>query len=662
MELIYLWINEYKNIKNAGFVLNPKYEDNSPEEENTDDNIKLISLTEKVNYTNVFGENLNIITIVGKNGSGKSNLINILSYILRSISSVSNTKSPDKNKYDYEDIPDSCKYCLIIKEDTQYIAFCSDNCINEINAEIKTKGNKDPLKTFYFDSIYALNRNIPFVKKRIKQSGNHNYRVAKFQPFYRGEDSNPVEFTLWNSIENITKIKLKNYFYYDRFRLYDTVRNLMELYEFNSKNKLNIFNDNCELIFNKYSPYVNIIDALQWANKRVQDNKEEVYDITQIVSNSTGQLSRQMKTPKSMKYVLNTVFPKFFFIYALGEILEIKKYKKYKDDNRKMIITPFNKKIIKNLSYENYKDTSKRVEFYDKCFKSSNNKRLKNMFTAYIKYENDPRIKKQLEKYYTLEGNILKLKNSILFADINKKYIKDIESLKGISKNIYMDEEYDFMSLSTGEQRLMRFMADIYYCANVLKKNDETNIFLFDEMDLSWHPEWQRKMINYIHDIFKKITSLSENQNRKFNLIFTTHSPFILSDMPKDNVIFLNEGDNLTKNVDLKTFGANIHDLFNCGLFLKCDKSNTIGEFAANFIKQDILKDIKKLNHNNQKQIEAKINLIGEPLIKNMLLDKLYSNPKYIPERESVEYLKTLNKELLKKINELEKKNKNEKV
>lgn len=661
MELIYLWISGYKNIKNAGFILNSAYEDNSIEKEDNDNAIKHINLIEKENYANIFGKNLNIITIVGENGSGKSNVINILSYILRSISSVKNKKMVNGDDYDIGDIPNDCKYCLIIKENEQYIAFCSDNCINKLNAEIKTKEGKNFLKAVYFDSIHALNKKIPFIKKRIVQSENHKYKVAKFQPFYKKEDSNPVQFTLWNSIDNITRIKLKNYFYYDRFRLYDTVRNLMALYEFNNEKQLNIFKNNKKLIFDKYSPYVDIVEALKWANDRIQNTKEESYEITRAISGSAGQLTRQMNAGKTIEYVLDKVLPKLFFMYALGEILEINKNKKYKDDNRKMIIAPFNEEKIKKLDYETYDNSSKRVEFYEQCLAKCGNKRLKDMFSAYIKYETNSQMKKYLTNYYILKGNVLKLKTSAPYADKNKKYIKSIESLKAISKNLYMSEEYDFMSLSTGEQRLMRFIADLYYCADKLKGNSETNIFLFDEMDLSWHPEWQRKMIYYVYDLLKKITMSDKNKNRKFSLIFTTHSPFILSDMPQGNVVFLDKGNNITKTVNLNTFGANIHDLFNCGFFFEYESCCTMGKFVQDLIQEDILNGIENLNESIQEDLEYKINLIGDPLLRNALLEKLYFKDEYKPEIESIEYLRVKNKKLQQRIDELEKEKNNEK-
>ena len=167
-------------------------------------------------------------------------------------------------------------------------------------------------------------------------------------------------------------------------------------------------------------------------------------------------------------------------------------------------------------------------------------------------------------------------------------------------------------------------------------------------------------------DLFNKISSLVENKNRKFNILFTTHSPFILSDMPKDNVIFLRDGKNITKEVydkfNLNTFGANIHDLFNSGLFFDCQDCNTLGEFARQIIQNDIINGIEHLSENNQNDIEYKINLIGDQLLKQVLLDSLYMNDNYKKAtEENIDDLKLIIKEMSKRIKELEKNNKNEK-
>ena len=65
MELIYLWIDGYKNIKNMKCSLNAKYKETSFEL----DGSKLVLKLNTTNSLNIFGDNLNLKTIIGTNGS-----------------------------------------------------------------------------------------------------------------------------------------------------------------------------------------------------------------------------------------------------------------------------------------------------------------------------------------------------------------------------------------------------------------------------------------------------------------------------------------------------------------------------------------------------------------------------------------------------------------
>lgn len=682
MELIYLWIDKYKNLNDTGVILNSAYEDKSSE------NIcktKNIYVKERIDHINIFGENLNIMTIVGKNGSGKSNIINALSYILRNLSACHNTKFYDEDQYDDNNIPKDCHFCLIIKANKKYIAYCSDNCINDMQITIENIEGTTYRAT-YNDTP---NPKEIFKKKRLEQAESKINNVAKFQPFYRKDDTDPVDFTRWNGIYDITKIKLNNYFYYDRFRLYDTVRTLTEFYDFNNQYKLKIFRDNEQLHFNKYSPYLDIYEALDWAYGRIKNKspKDGKYPIITAIGRAISRMKNQIRNDnyknKSIDSLFEEVLPKLFFTYALGEIFNlIENYEldetlaymlkdciriKTQDNNIINIIDKEPNSDTRTKIYKNFKrilfgkrpiSTGLLLKTSAKLPDEYDSKRLKKMLNAYINYEDNMDVKNILkENYHLINGRYIQLKEPVNFEDMQKPHIRKIEALKGISKNLYnkREDSYDFMGLSTGEQRLMRFFADVYYCAAKLRNKYETNIFIFDEMDLSWHPEWQRKMIYYIKDLFDKLTQINGNKNRKFNLIFTTHSPFILSDMPKDNIIFLKDGKNVTQKVELQTFGANIHDLFNCGLFFECEDCYTLGEFAKDIIQNDILKNIEYMNESDQKNIEYKIKLIGEPLLKNALLEKLYSNDNYSPEIENIEHLKAKNKKLAQRVKELEK-------
>ena len=94
--------------------------------------------------------------------------------------------------------------------------------------------------------------------------------------------------------------------------------------------------------------------------------------------------------------------------------------------------------------------------------------------------------------------------------------------------------------------------------------------------------------IGYILDFLKFIP------NKKFHLVFSSHSPFILSDLLKENVIFLENGIQVYPFEDGKqTFGANIHTLLSHGFFMS---DGLMGEFA----KSKITKILRFLNNDNK--------------------------------------------------------------
>ncbi|WP_159156154.1 hypothetical protein [Empedobacter brevis] len=146
---------------------------------------------------------------------------------------------------------------------------------------------------------------------------------------------------------------------------------------------------------------------------------------------------------------------------------------------------------------------------------------------------------------------------------------------------------------------------------------------ILEEIEMYAHPEMQRTYIDYI---VKSIEKLSLKRTLGINICFITHSPFILSDIPESNILFLNEAglpEPLAET--LKTFGGNIHDLLTQSFFLT---EGAIGAFALNKIDQTI-KTLKEKTMENSTDYERNevlqnINIIGEPFLKNKLLDMYY--------------------------------------
>ena len=64
-----------------------------------------------------------------------------------------------------------------------------------------------------------------------------------------------------------------------------------------------------------------------------------------------------------------------------------------------------------------------------------------------------------------------------------------------------------------------------------------------------------------------------------------THSPFVLSDIPNDQILFLQKNGQPDTSNMMSTFGANIHTMLRNSFFLK---EGTIGKFAHETIKDAI--------------------------------------------------------------------------
>ncbi|MCG3668494.1 hypothetical protein L5F24_10840 [Aliarcobacter butzleri] len=67
MELVYLWVENYKNIQKQGFKFSPRFECKYDGEN--------LTITEDKDYVSIFPDNINITAIVGENGTGKSRLL-----------------------------------------------------------------------------------------------------------------------------------------------------------------------------------------------------------------------------------------------------------------------------------------------------------------------------------------------------------------------------------------------------------------------------------------------------------------------------------------------------------------------------------------------------------------------------------------------------------
>ncbi len=154
-----------------------------------------------------------------------------------------------------------------------------------------------------------------------------------------------------------------------------------------------------------------------------------------------------------------------------------------------------------------------------------------------------------------------------------------------------------------------------YHCVNLI----------FDELDLYFHPEYQKQVVMRLVEIIK---SMKSKAIRQVNVIIATHSPFILSDIPQNNILYLKEGEDVSKGIKVNPLGANINDILRQSFFL----DRFVGEFVSEKIEK-LINDINGISESDEEKcfsIEEAIEMIGDPFIKEQLwalyCDKRFSN------------------------------------
>jgi len=119
-------------------------------------------------------------------------------------------------------------------------------------------------------------------------------------------------------------------------------------------------------------------------------------------------------------------------------------------------------------------------------------------------------------------------------------------------------------------------------------------IVFFDEAETTMHPEWQRRIVQRTIWFFEAFAPWVHP-----HLIFATHSPILLSDVPSGNVVLLDNG-KVKNGAEFKSFGfgANIYDLYRHSFFLK---NGAVGLFARKKI-DDLVGVVRELLEPSKKR------------------------------------------------------------
>lgn len=179
-------------------------------------------------------------------------------------------------------------------------------------------------------------------------------------------------------------------------------------------------------------------------------------------------------------------------------------------------------------------------------------------------------------------------------------------------------------SMSSGERQLLNSVGSFNYHLRNLDadvKDDQKiqykNIFVvFEEVELYFHPEYQKWYVDYL---LKQIKQMNLLRIKSICMLFVTHSPFILSDVIKHNILYLEKGEGVNHRMKVNTFASNINDLLAESFFLS---GGFVGEYAKDIINELVdylLSQNETYGKWNRETARDLIELVGDEVVRIQL-------------------------------------------
>lgn len=356
-------------------------------------------------------------------------------------------------------------------------------------------------------------------------------------------------------------------------------------------------------------------------------------------------------------YILNGIFEAYEVLYSRGLVSSSYKFSfgvstyyipdKYLNDweNReffsclvlKIIVTICKdfKLCLNDEEIERYFIDGKYLPLFDKIKKEieEEKKGFINSLVNFLNYLERFIHKYKIKEYSDSIGSrIVELgygeKNFDNRIEFEKLYL-DYEKLEKNACLSAIDEFY--YNMSTGEINILKVISYVKWLQ--LNSSQGTCQLVVDELESGMHLEWSRSLINFLVNYINEIDKMG---GMNFQLIFTTHSPYMLSDIKPGNVIMLekNQETGYSEGKVLQnTFAKNIQEIM---------KENLIDNIYGDFALAKINSMISRLNgeegdEEDEEELLKEIHLISEPILRNKLLemyDKKYNTSEFSIEKQ----------------------------
>ena len=512
----------------------------------------------EIEFTNnkINPKSIDPICLIGLNGSGKSNVLEVISEIFYYLETFKSANKNDLKKYNYE-FGFEIEYILPRSVYLEQINTTGDrNLISDDNYQMRIykECNKTPFLRFFsndellfIDDIELVQDALSLPSQIIGYSSGMNELISN--PYIK------MDFQYLDDFDKFAKDKADLFDYIEDNRLffmdYDankliTICNFLFDMSFKGDNEnaqmgiINLSTVKEELKLEKlYSFSLSI---------KLKDNNSRSIKIPSFLNLAIENLKKcstvfdEIKIENKEPY---TVYEFYFYVNNITKEL----FKDYFKSARELFKTFYYLRLLNN--YLIGRDTQ---------YKIKNFKENINISALLPKYEESKKV-----------FNI---------SDISFKKNK-------IIKPVY------YKQLSDGEHQFLHVIGTL------LLMDKLGTLFLFDEPETHFNPEWRSKFVSIINDVL-----FDENTSREQELILTTHSPFIVSDCQKENVYIFEKDSNLkvrkVKNPEFQTFGTSIEMIY-WNVF---QKQQSISNVAKNELDK-IETKIKSNELNKEQAIDA---------------------------------------------------------
>lgn len=564
---------------------------------------RILSIKKREQEIDFFkGSNVNQINlIVGKNGSGKSTILNLLGL----------------SHIDREEL-------LRNSPSWNWFAVYSNG-----NAEFILEGhNPNFIRNLEFNDVVRQNEN-DFYCLKIKRD-NENFKfigsrdVDRRETLYMYHANNLKDE--WYPTHLFKEHTLGNSGYSREYIFSPKMTDIYELLTDQETLSRDTFSgNNIKLVISKRN-ILSTYDSEKYSYDLIQKFKDKIYSYKQ--KKEVIQQTENTVYSYQEKFVIEFLEDALFYILIEGvnsgykeavNILDQASYNNIKSNHFESTESHFiesdyteKKKYLLNILESN----------------QLNNFSKKPLFESYNYRELISRLEKVNSDLFNDQSQIIQdlstqnretsLTNLISFFEITK------------SSREFFPIKIEYANLSSGEFQYIKHYSNLRQSLDLDEKYAAVNnvILLLDEPDANFHPEWSRR---YIQNL---INTLESQKNMNFQIIITTHSPFMVSDIPSDYISCIDiveKDDDSHRKINIADFGlmSNYYDLIKHNFFME----QPIGEYASNVFKR-IINNIDKLKNSHikfdkadlSKEIKSifnAIDLIDDPIIRRKLSNYL---------------------------------------